>query len=63
MTPPIEIDPNLILPTRLRPLPSRTESQVALAALPKQNPRPNRQGQPIACAKATARGATNSRRR
>ena len=63
MTPPIEIDPDLILPTRLRPLPSRTDPQVALAALPKQNPRPKRQGQPIARAKATARGATNARRR
>ena len=42
MTPPIELDPNLILPTRLRPLPSRIEQQAAVAALKQQPPRPKR---------------------
>ena len=63
MTPPIELDPNLILPTRLRPLPSRIEQQAAVAALKQQPPRPKRQGRTAPRAKAAAHNTTNTRRR
>ena len=63
MTPPIELDPNLILPTQLRPLPSRIEQQAAVAALKQQPPRPKRQGQIAPRAKATPHSSTNTRRR
>ena len=63
MTPPIELDPNLILPTWLRPLPSRIEQQAAVAALKQQPPRPKRQGRTAPRAKAAAHNTTNTRRR
>ena len=63
MTPPIELDPNLILPTRLRPLPSRIEQQAAVAALKQQPPRPKRQGQAAPRAKAAVPNTTNTQRR
>ena len=63
MTPPIELDPNLILPTRLRPLPSRIEQQAAVAALKQQPPRPKRQGKAAPRAKTGVPNTTNTRRR
>ena len=63
MTPPIELNPNLILPTRLRPLPSRVEQQAAVAALKQQPPRPKRQGEAAPRAKTAVPSTTNTRRR
>ena len=63
MTPPIELDPNLILPTRLQPLPSRVEQQAAVAALKQQPPRPKRQGKAAPRAKTAVPSTTNTRRR
>ena len=63
MTPPIEFDPNLILSTQLRPLPSRIEQQAAVAALKQQPPRPKCQGHTAPRAKAAAHSSTNTRQR
>ena len=63
MTPPIELNPNLILPTRLRLLPSRTEQQAAVVALKQQPPRPKRQGRAAPGAKAAVQNTANTRRR
>ena len=63
MTPPIELDPNLILPTQLQSLPSRIEQQAVVAALKQQPPRPKRQGRTAPRAKAAAHSSSNTRRR